>query len=553
LKKGHLDYWLGWALLALLVAMAWAGGLHGEFTYDDKVEVIGNRTIRLLEDWESVLEYNLARPILIFSYAINFRFARFDPYTYHLFDLLLQMVNAGLSMLVVARGAKIAGVERYLGAGVLAAGIWALHPLATESVSYITGRSEQLCGTFYLLSCWGWLRWLDLGGRWRWVGAHVAFLLAALSKEVAATLPVALVLLELYAARGGRLKDVRWRSYAAFALLLAAAAAARVHYFDGLIPRESDRGWSVQLWTEAEVAWRYVQLAVVPWGQSVFHDHHEAGLTLRSGAAALGLVAATGAALAGLVGGRGGDTGRLAGFAWLWFLLLLAPSSVVPLKETMAEHRTYLALLGPAWLAGAALAPLARRRQIGAALFGILAALTWHRNTLWVSEVDLWADAVERNRESPEAWYGLGEAHRFAQDCTSAIAAYAQSSALDPSLMDAWNNRAICQATTGRMEEAEATLREALIRSPTNVRSHTNLGLIYARTGRFQEAELELRTALTYNGQYCQAHYWIAVLYQDRLNRPEDAERHLRYLIEDICPGFPLLEDARRRHLELTF
>jgi hypothetical protein len=64
--------WLLWAVLVALIAVVWSNGLHGEFTYDDKLEVVGNRTIRMLSEWGVVASYNPARVFVIGSYALNY-------------------------------------------------------------------------------------------------------------------------------------------------------------------------------------------------------------------------------------------------------------------------------------------------------------------------------------------------------------------------------------------------------------------------------------------------------------------------------------------------
>ena len=277
MKPGELARWLGFAILAALVVAAWSNGLHGEFTYDDKVEVIGNRTIRVLDDWWAIASYNFARPILIATYAINFHFARFEPFTYHVFDVALQAINAGLVMLLVAEGAALLGRRHALRSGLVVAGLWALHPLQTEAVSYVTGRSEQLCAAFFLLGLTLWLRFLRDRDRALWLAAHGAFLAAALSKEVAAVMPLAMLLLEWLFVRGGRLRAVRWNAYTGFALLLLAAGLIRWRLSGALLPRESDRSWAVQCWTQIEVIWHYLQLYVAPYNQTVFHDFPETG------------------------------------------------------------------------------------------------------------------------------------------------------------------------------------------------------------------------------------------------------------------------------------
>lgn len=542
--------WLAWLLLSALVVLAWWNGLHGEFTYDDKVEVIGNRTIRFLSEWKVVIAYNWSRPITLLSYAANFAFSRFEPFSYHVVDLALHAVVSGLAMLFVAELAEARGHERPLRVGFAAAVIWALHPLQTEAVSYVTGRSEQLCALFYLGSCWAWIRFARHGGWHRAALSLACLVLAFFTKEVAATLPVALGLIELFAVRGGSLREVRWRRYAPWLLALVAFFALRYRVYGTLTARgEVERALDVQVFTQAEVIWRYVQLAVLPLGQSIFQDHPETGLSLRSGLAMLGLIGLT--TLAWL---RRERSPELA-FGWIWFLLILMPSSsVVPLKETMAEHRAHLSLLGLAWMAGFGLDRLAGRR-LGwavAALALLLGGLTVHRNTLWATEVSLWGDAVAQNPDSAEAWYGYGDALRLKKRLPEAKAAYQRSTQLDPSLRDAWNNLGLVQATMGDVKDAEATWRAVLKRSPTYCKAHNNLGLLRALDGRYEEAAAELRTTLAYCSDDCMAHRLLGELYGKHLDDREKALIHLEYFLEK-CPADELSDEVRKLRDDLTW
>lgn len=537
------------ALLMLLVLLAWANGLHGEFTYDDKVEVIGNRTLRFLEEWQSVITYNISRPLLILTYALNWELAGPDPFSWHAVDVGIQALNAVLALLVGEAIGRQLGLRHPLRFGLISAALWALHPLSTEAVSYVTGRSEQLVATFYLLACQRWLVWLESRDRTAWAQAWAVFVLAAFTKEVAATLPVAFLLLELQVTRRGRLRDVGWAAYAPAAALLAALAGLRWWLYGALTtPLAPLRSWDLQAWTQAEVLWRYVGLSVVPVGQSIFHDVPETGLTLRSGLAAAAWIAVTALAW------HRRHQAPLLSLAWLWFGLVLLPATVIPLKETMAEHRAYLSLLGLCWAGAAALERAGRPR--GSVLAAVLVAGcvlgTQGRNRVWATEVGIWSEAVSRNEASAEAWYGLGDATRLQGNLVGAEAAYRKALERDDRLLDAWANLGIVLARLGRGADAEAAWKEALRRSPTYCKAHNNLALYYARGDRLELAVREFRTSLQYCPEDLMAFYFLGRLYEEKLGDPDRAvEQYQAILTVDDASSFA--EDARQRILNLTW
>ncbi|MCK6521518.1 tetratricopeptide repeat protein [Myxococcota bacterium] len=548
MNRRELTLWLTWGALLALTVVAYENMLSGEFTYDDKVEVVGNRTLRFLDEWRLVLAYNWSRPVLIATYALNYRLAGLDPWPYHVVDLTLQGLNAGLALLL---GLRIFGDQpggRLAAAG--SAALWAVHPLNTEAVSYVTGRSEQLAGGLMLLACLGFVSWRAEGGLGRLALCAVATALAFFTKEVAVVLPVAFVLLEWLAVRRGALGQVRWGGHLLWLVALGAFFALRLRVYGVITTDLPDlRPRDVQLFTQAEVIWRYVQLAVLPVGQSVFHDHPATGLTARS---ALAMAGVLGAGIGALAAAR---RAPLVSLGVLWWLLCLAPSSsFVPLKETMAEHRPYLALLGLCWIAAEGLRRLPG--STGVALLVTLCAvevgLTRSRNTLWQTEVALWGDAVKKNPASAEAWYGYGDALRFKSELAEAATAYKRARELNPTLLDATNNLGLVQAQLGQRDEAEATWRALLLESPTYCKAHNNLGLLYAREGRPREAAAELRTTLAYCPDDCRAHRYLGELYGMQLNDRQKAVLHLEVFLE-LCPADRMSEDARALLNKLTW
>jgi tetratricopeptide (TPR) repeat protein len=540
--------WLTWAALLALTFVAYNNMLHGEFTYDDKVEVVGNRTLRFLEEWRLVLAYNWSRPVLIATYALNYRLAGLDPWPYHVFDLVLQGLNVGVAMLL---GLRIFGDRPgALFAAASSAALWGVHPLNTEAVSYVTGRSEQLAGGLMLLACLGFVAWRQDGGLGRLALCGGATALAFFTKEVAVVLPVAFVLLEWLVVRQGALGEVRWRGHLLWLVALMAFFALRLRVYGVITTELPDlRPLDVQLYTQAEVIWRYVQLALVPVGQSVFHDHPATGLTARSALAMVGVIGA------GVLAVGFARRAPLVSLGVLWWLLCLAPSSsFVPLKETMAEHRPYLALLGLCWIAAEGLRRLPRSTGLGVllAICAVEVGLNRARNTLWQTEIALWGDAVQKNPSSAEAWYGLGDALRLKSELAEAATAYQRAQKLNPKLYDATNNLGLVQAQLGQRDEAEATWRGLLLESPTYCKAHNNLGLLYAREGKPREAAAELRTTLAYCPEDCRAHRYLGELYGMQLNDREKAVLHLEVFLE-LCPADRMSEDVRALLNKLTW
>ena len=568
-----LKVWLLWVVMAALIAAVWSNGLHGEFTYDDKLEVVGNRTIRMLSEWGVVAAYNPARVLVIGSYAINFHYAGADPFLYHLVDLAIHMVCAGLAMLFVSTLARSVGVANHLRVGFVSALLWALHPLTTEAVTYTTGRSEQLVAMFGLWACWLWARWLIEGGRSLWITAWIGVALACLCKENAVVIPVVFVILDLAISsntstngRSGVLRKMV--AYLPGLLMLIFAFGLRLKLHGVLTTPTPMRDMTTQVMTEAVVSWRYLLLSVIPVGQTVFHDQAEYGINLASMLALTGLLSV----VVFTVVNR--SKNLFLAVAVGWFLMFLAPTFIVPLKETMAEHRAFIGLLGVAWAAAWLLELLeSRTRQ---ALTGVvvlaLGYATIQRNNVWATEVTLWEEATIRSPESAEAWYGFGEAQRYTlanpelpeaiADSLNPIEAFDRAVELDPEYKEAWNKLGISHAELGHTEQAIQAWQEALRIDPHYCKPHTNWGKALAQMGRNTESLEEFQSALTWCPDNATAHYFAGLLLDQRMNDVEQARFHYEAVLAIDptfgCPfgvdgGQCVAEEVRQRILELTW
>jgi hypothetical protein len=546
---------LGWLLIAAVVCLAYLGGLDGPFVYDDRIEVVGNATIRDMGQWQAIAQYNVSRMLLVWTYAWNYQSFGLEPMGYHGFSLVIHLLTVGAGLGMARTLGELGEHDFPLQAALGAVGLWAIHPMGVEAVTYITGRSESLCALFYLSAMALWASALrsereGRSGSWARVAGVVCVLAALMTKEVAGMLPLVLVSMELcFGPKNQKiLRRPRWRWLAPFFVLLGAAVWGRYVYAGVLLPKEVDRGLAVQLATQSEVWLRYVQLWFFPVGQTLFHHvPNSSFLSLR------GL--ATGLSWLGLAGGCmwWGRRHPLAGFALLAGALFLVPSSV-PLKESMAEHRAYsLGLFGSLAIVWSIGQRGRRWWMLGAVLLApVLVAATVARNTVWSSEEALWTEATQRNPEVADAWYGLGDARRFDADFGGAIAAYEQAIALQADHLDAWNNLGIAKVQLGDSSGARTAWHSALRHSPTYCKAHSNLGGLALDQGDLDEAVVELYTTLEHCPFSASAHYRLGTIFYQGRRDTRRAVQHYEAMLK-ISPTHSRAEEVRERLLELTW
>lgn len=553
------------ATAVVLAVVAYANALHGPFVYDDRLTVTGNPSIRDLGSPIAIVLHDVFRPVVNLSYAVDHALWGLDSFGYHLTNLLLHLLNVALLFAVGRRllldlrrrrGGEGDGPDALVDLGAFAAAaLLAVHPLMTEAVAYVSGRSELLATLFVLAALLLLRRALDGRRPWALAGGLAAFVLGLLSKETAAMLPLLLVTADLLIV--GRPGEARRRRLLRFHLpltaLVVAAGAARLAVWARLERGAEAIGLWQHVLTEAEVAWRYVGLLLLPVGQSIMHQ--VATVTDPLDPSALAALAALVAAVAALV-----PLGRrlpLVALGLLWFLLLLAPSHVIPLQEAMAEHRVYtaacglfLAVAGGVAAGGHRLAGAGRPALLPAAvvlapILAVLTAATVARARVWTDEVALWGDAA---RNAPDTWgahYAWADALRAAGRCADAVPAYRRATELIPGEVSAHLNLGICLAELERFDEASRALETARRLAPEDPKPATNLGTLAARLGRYDEARASFRAAIALDPDGIAPRLLLAQL-SEALGDPAAAHR-MCLEVRALAPSTPGVEACLER------
>ena len=348
--------------------------------------------------------------------------------------------------------------------------------------------------------------------------------LALLSKEIAAALPLVvlaydwLLLPGPVEARRRRL----WRIYVPAMVVAGLVAAYRLSVLIGADAALA-RSPLLNLLTQSIVMWRYLGLLVLPIGQSVMHAVH-AVTTFADPLAPIALGGLIGLAVLA-ISLRG--TLPLVTFGVIWFLAVIAPSSsIVALREGMAEHRAYFASAG-AFTVVTALASrvLARRNAsspsvpVGyAAALGlvivVLGSLTMARNGLWGDPVACGARLPIRLQEcGSRTTCSAIRCERLATG-TAAIPEYQTVLKISPDNRDARLNLGICYGQAGRLEEADAMFHDVLRADPHFPRVYTNLAALALVRGQPEGARDYYRQAIDVDPKNITARLQLARLYQ---------------------------------------
>ena len=476
---------------ALLVALQVYGpSLDGPFVLDDGYLPFGRPDAETLplEVWL------IGRPLLGLSYYLNFLMSGQHPAPYHITNTLL---HAGVTFLVflILRLALHEPGRRTDLIAAIGASIFLLHPLQTEAVAYVAGRSDVLCTLFAYAAFAVFLRYRRPAIGFGAVAAVLGLsLLALLSKQQAVAIPAVLILIDLWWHDEGSAADSLKRNLRLHGVLVAGAMAGAVWVF-AVLGRGTTAGFRVEgitpidyFLTECRAYWHYVRLLLLPVGQNLDPDFPISHGLFEHGAA-LGL-AATAAVVGAAIRLR--RSWPLASAGLLIFLALLAPtSSFIPIQDPVAERRVYFAMIGPLLIVSEVLrrwrTSLPTLAGAGLTVAALLGIATYSRATLWGDEMALWRDTVAQSPNKTRPRFQLAHLLYRVQRCPEAAKEYEVAAKLakpTTALLVDWGLALDC---AGRTPEAIERLREAVANERT-YNSLAQLGMILARQGRIDEA-----------------------------------------------------------------
>lgn len=527
--------WIIPALPPLVVVAIFARAAFAKFQWDDYPLLVENSEYRGLA-WSNLrwmFSTNLMghyMPVTWFTFGLDYALWGLDPFGYHLTNLALHAANTTLVYVIALRLFRAAWPravddDRLRIGAALTALIFGVHPLRVESVVWITERLDLVCGFFYLLATLMYLRGVAAesthAGQSRsyYWGAVGVFVLALLSKSMAVSLPVVLLVLDAYPLR--RLRpgvygwatpgpSRVWREKVPFLLAGALVSVVAFRALQSFAPATSwDRlGLLERVALSAYSVVFYLWKMVIPRGLSPMY---ELSLPVNPWEFRFLLAGAVLALVTGLAFAlRQRWPGLLA--VWISYGLMLFPVAGIFHKgyQIAADRYTYLPGIGWALLAGGAVVLALRRswsvgrghRRLAVLVFSIVALLafaTWRQVEVWQDGVTLWRRAVRLDPASPIAVSNLGWELLRRGELAQAVEQSERALLLRPGFAEAHLHLGLARAAQGRAAEAEHHLRRALEIRPRTFSAHSGLGSLLESEGRLDEAVSQFREALQVN------------------------------------------------------
>jgi Flp pilus assembly protein TadD len=446
-----------------LAFYCYAEALKGPFVFDD----LTLRFASPLSGPEPLLNWiTEVRPVLMFSYWMNYVSSASSPFGYHLTNVCLHAINGVLFFLTGERLLRmyVSDNARVLAGAAFATSIFLLHPLQTESVAYVAGRSEVLSGTFVLLVWW---LYSKADRPVSWLTSALVLLFAAIAsatkEQAVVTVPAVLLLTDWYLRPGPLSSAIRanWRVYAP----LGAIAAVGTAWVTRILVSSVSAGMNIGVsssqyfYTECRAVLGYLQMFLLPIGQNADHDFPVSHNILEHGALFALIALSAGVVL--LLKQQ-----PLIRYGGLLFLAFLAPtSSFIPLADPFVEHRMYLPIAGLALATGMLVAGLRLSIQsiaficMGSCVVG--SAITAHRNKVWSDPVLFWQDVVAKSPHKSRGYPHLTHAYIVAGRCEEAVRHLERVTSIVPNDYFILYNWARAHACANELDPALRKLREA--------------------------------------------------------------------------------------------
>lgn len=542
------------AVLLLAATLPYAGTLANGFVYDDNTQVLNNPYVQGFGHLEEMFTTNVwsyvgaqgvtnyYRPMMTLSYLVTFQLFGPLAYAFHLANLLLHVAVVLVLFVLTQQIFR----DRLL--AFIAALIFALHPIHTESVAWIAAVTDLQLAFFYLLTFWFFVRAAGPRGSRSsamLLGMALAFPLALMSKEPAMTLPVLAVAYE-HCFREDRAETSLGQKLGRYYLLWLVAFGYlifRVRFFGAVAPvlQISDLTWGETMLSAVALAGQYIWKLLWPVELCAFYVF-ERSTSLGDPRVLAGLGSLAALLILFVILWK---RARPLSFAILWFAVTLAPvlNPRWLAANVFTERYLYLPSVAFCWLVAGFWVSLFRgaeerqalwRRALvgGLALLSVLYAVRIvTRIPDWRDDVTLYTKTLEVSPASYHIRNNLGTVYWKRGDIAAAEREWQRAHELVPRNSIILNNLGLIDTQRKDYDRAREYFWRAMRLKPNYTDPHLNLGVAYLEQGQHDQAELQLRAAVALSPLNVYARRKISELYVET-GRLKEAEENYRRAVE---------------------
>jgi protein O-mannosyl-transferase len=563
---------LSLCLILALPSISLFPSLKNDFVnWDDPQYVTENKMITELS-WrniETIFDSTTMghyHPLTLLSYSLEYRFFKLNPFVYHLTNLILHLLNGLLVFCLVwmLKGGVLISLVVSL--------LFGIHPLHVESVAWISERKDLLYSFFFLGSLIVYLAYLKTWGKRFYVLSLFLFLLSLLSKSMAVTLPLVLLLcdhlLHRKIDRKCLIEKIPFLAIAFIFGIMALFAQGSPEIMsqktsfpfskNTFIMSEVLTTYFSKLLLMSEVLTSYFPKLILPIKLSCLYPPIK-GIAGPWSYVYLPIVIAI--LIAGIILGR---YNKNITFGTLFFFITIIPT--LPAK-IMADRYIYIPSIGLFfiaaegfyWLYRSKLEPIKIVKPILAILLigilGTFSFLTWERCQVWKDSMSLWNNVLKNYPEIPIAYNNLGEVYLRKGDYERAISNYNQALRMNPDFRGAnyfYVNRGTAYLMKGDYEMAIADYHQALRIKPNDANAYHHRGTAYLNKGDFEGAISDFNKALEINPGNAETYFYKA-LACEKIGRLQEALESYKGFMENVPPQYSnYINYAKKKIRELS-
>ncbi|MBI2140283.1 tetratricopeptide repeat protein [Candidatus Woesearchaeota archaeon] len=566
--KDSGTHYLPFLLIAAVIVIAYGNSFLNDFAFDDHIFILGNPEIR---DFSSIPTFfsqdvdGLYRPLRQALYTFSFALWGENTFGYHLQSLLFHLANTFLLFLIAH--SLTADSKKYKSAALIAALLFAVHPIHTERVTNMTAGFDQLGILLFLGAYYLFILFRKTSKMKFFITSLLLFPPALLASEETITLPIMMLLYDLFFFRKEAEKSMKqpWAAYLPFVIIAVSYVFLRFGVLDIGARAQGYTPHTTFLTMIAAFA-KYIWLLIFPVGLTI-----QQGIYLKTLSFFEPTVLLSSAVLLLALGSAVFFWKRnsLISFSILWFFITLLPmANIIPIQVVIAERYLYLASFGFSMLAAMAFSriaqaiPAARKTIALVIVSGIViitfSFLTIQRNSDWRDDLTLWQStvqasprssfaydnlgfalerkgnikaalrafqkAIELDSQNYQAYTNLGVAYVKNNQSTPGIEALNRSLAINPAFWKTYNYLGLAYQQMNEPDKALAAYQDALRLNPLAYEARNNLGTLYGKYGRFELAEGEFKAALSLNPQFADARYNLALIQQAKKSTQNSSE-----------------------------
>ena len=524
-----VDAWIYVLLLVAILVVYVQVRSHHFVTYDDPVYVTENPHVQGGLTWDGLVWAFTTFygsnwfPITWLTHMLDYQLFGLDSGWHHLTNLWIHAVSTLLLFGVLGR---ITGA-RWRSA--LVAFLFAVHPLHVESVAWVAERKDVLSALFWMLTLWAYAEYVAQPGLVRYLLTLFLFCLGLMAKSMLVTLPVVLLLLDVWPLdRGLRIQE----KLPLFAASIGASIVTyRAHWTGGAVAAFDVVPLAARLENALVSYVVYLFQMFWPAHLAVFYPYPLRSLTVPAIFAGIILVAVTVVAMRAL------PERPYVAIGWFWYLVTLLP--VIGLVQTgsqaHADRYTYIPMIGftiaVVWRLSDALKSL---RHLRVALVAVVVAAcltaTWFQVGYWRDDISLYQHAIDVVPDNYLARYNLASVLEAQGRSDEALMQLREAVRVRPYYVPARAELGQLLAMKGHSDEALQELRTAVEQRPDDAISRFRLGSVLGSLGRPADAAIEFSKVIKLQPDNADAHFnlGIALAQQDKV---QEAEREFRVTV----------------------